>query len=215
MKKSALLGILIIGLLMAGAGIKAQEFYYGIERASAISTQYHRPLGLCAGYVFLFKRDKKLIVDFTANYSYQTYNIIKISHVLGSSFDVRQVKPKNWWFSLSSSYIFRVFSGSCLVIRMGPQVSLNYFLCSEQVREIPSATQPDRSYPDKNRYLNRPGFGGNLEFEFKGLLEKNVSIITSFTPQLIAYGKVLVKNDNVEGSMLTVATRLGLRYRLF
>jgi hypothetical protein len=215
MKKSAIPVLLIAGLLLAGMGIKAQEFYYGIERASAISAQYHRPLGLCAGYVFLFKQDKKLIVDFTANYSHQTYNVIKVSHVLGSSFDVRQVKPQNWWFSLSSSFNFRVFSGSCLVIRMGPQVSLNYFLCKEQVRDIPTATQPDRTYLDKNRYLNRPGLGGNLELEFKGLLEKNVSIITSFTPQIIAYGKFLTTDTSVEGAMLTIASRLGLRYRLF
>ena len=215
MKKFPLSVLFIAGFLLACNGIRAQEYHFGFAGASAVSVQYHRPPGLYAGYVFPFKQERKLIVDFAVNYSYQSYNVINISHVLGSSFDVRKVKPQNWWFSLSSSFNFRVFSGSCLIIRMGPLVSLNYFICKEQVHEIPTETQPDRTYQDKNNYLNRPGLGGNIEAEFKGLLKKNISIIASCTPQVIAYGNFFPKDVTVEGSILAITSHLGLRYRIY
>jgi len=207
--------ILATGILLAGMGSIAQEFNFGIAGTSAASVQYHRPPGFYAGYVFLLDQDKRLVVDFAASYSFRTYNVISVGQVLGSSFDVRQVKPQNWWFSLSSSYNFRVFSGGSLVLRMGPRLSLNYFICNEKVREIPTASQPDRTYQDKNNYLNRPGLGGNFEVEIKGLFRKTISIIASVSPQIIVYGKFITQDSTVEGSILAITSRLGLRYRLF
>jgi hypothetical protein len=204
--------IILIVFLLTGMVLNAQEFSFGVSHTSARSTQFSKPVGIYVDYSYAINQKMKWNIGVLANFSYQAYDRITFNNNTGNSYLVDKVQPQSSWFSLSSSLNFDIFSRGCLIVWVGPQISINYFICNEVVQQIPTGVQEDRTYRDKHNYLNRIGAGGICEFELKGLFRKKISIILSFSPQIIVFGKPLDKTSNIDRTILANISRLGLRY---
>jgi len=202
--------ILII-FLLAGFGLQAQEISFGYAHTSAISTQFKKPVGLYVGYSKSINQKIKINVDVLSNYSYQYYDLIFHNDADPGKYFAYKVNPDNLWLSLSSSLTFRSFSRGCLTFFMGPQVSLNYFFCNEKIHSIPTVYNSESTHQDKKHFLNKLGVGWNFEFELKGIFGKKISIISSFTPQIITYD-FYVMGGHTDWFILANISRIGLRY---
>ncbi len=200
-------------LVLAGTASQSQEYYFGLSTTAASSTQYRQPAGLYGGYCYSINQDLKWHIDVLANFSYRSYDRITFDNNTGQGYFVNKIQPQSWWLALSSHLNWEVFARGCLVVSVGPMLSINYFISNELIQDIPTNTQTDRTYRRQHNNLNRPGFGGNLEFELEGLFRKRVSIITSISPQVIFFGKAMVSGGD-EGAIVANISRLGLRYKL-
>ena len=197
--------VILIIFLFLYIGLTSQEISFGYAHTNSSSTQFRKPIGLNIGYTQPVSRILKINIDVLANYSFWHYDLIEFNTVTSSGYLVYEVKPDNFWFSLSGSVNLKIISRGCLTLSMGPQISLNYFLFNELIHEIPTVYSKERTYRDQYNYLNRLGIGVNFESEVKGFSGKNISIITSLTPQFL--------NGRPEvGGILANITRIGLRY---
>lgn len=204
--------LLLIIFSLAGYGLIAQEFTFGVSGTSAASIQFNRPVGIYGAYTRKLNQKLKWDIDLLANFSLKKYDRITFNEVAGTGYVINKVQPSNTWLQLSTSLNFSVLSRVYLNLAVGPQISLNYFFCSEQILDITSSTLAGETYRHKVNYLNRPGVGGNIQLELKGLFRKKVTIIASLTPQAIVYGKLFEEGSNVEGVITAVTTRFGVRY---
>jgi hypothetical protein len=189
---------------------KSQEMTFGISGTAAVSTQFNRPVGVFGSYSWTINQKMRWNIDLLANFSLSDYNRIQLNKNTGVGYIIEKTQPQSIWLALSTSATFNVFSRGCLNLWLGPLVSINNFFCNEEIMEIPT----ERIYRDKHNYLFRPGIGGNIEIELKGIFRKKMSLVTSFQPQVALYGKIGDDGSNVEGTILANITRIGLRYQL-
>jgi hypothetical protein len=201
-------------ILACSAGLSAQEFSFGISFSGTAAKQFQKPLGIFGSYTYSINQDLDLHVNLQIANSFLLYDQITFNSSTGSGYLVNKVRPQNYWMALSAHLNFMVFDRGCLEISAGPQLSVNYFFANELIQDIPTDTQEDRTYHRKIKYLNRPGFGANLEFELTGLSRKKMSFFTSLTPQIILFGPAGVRPSDVQGAIVGNTTRVGIRYQI-
>ncbi len=206
MRIAAILLVFFLSILSA----RTQELNFGLTGTAAVSTQFNRPVGIYGVYSWTVNQRTRWSIDLLLNLSLSEYNRIQLNRNTGTGYIIEKTQPNNFWLAVSSSVTFNVFTRGCFNLWLGPQVSVNNFFCDEEITEIPA----ERVYRDKHNYLLRPGIGGNVEVELKGLFQKKISVVTSIQPQFMFYGKVGDDGSNVEGTMLANVTRIGLRYKL-
>jgi hypothetical protein len=197
----------LILFLLLPPGLTAQEISFGYSHTSTSSTQFRKPVGFNIGYTQHINQLLKININVLASYSFWHYDQIEFNTVTSGSYLVYEVKPGNLWFSVSGSVNLKIMSRGCFTLSVGPQISLNYFLFNELIHEIPTSYSKERTYRDQYNYLNRLGIGVNFESEIKGFLNKNISIVTSLTPQIV--------NGRPRGDgILASISQIGLRYSL-
>jgi len=202
----------IIIILLAGIGLQAQELSFGYSHTFAFSTQFKHPVGLYVGYTKSVSQKVKINADLLSNYSFQWYhNIVKLDAEPGT-YLAYNIKPNNLWLSLSASATFRTFSKNGFNIYIGPQVSLNYFFCDEKLKNL-TGIHETTTIQEKENFLNKVGIGCNFEFELKELLGKRLSVVASFTPQIITYD-FYEMGGNTDWFILANVSRVGLRYNI-
>jgi hypothetical protein len=202
--------VILLCIAQLTLSAKPQEMTFGLSTTAAVSTQFNRPVGIYGSYSWTVNQKMRWGFDLLANFSLSDYNRIQLNKNTGVGYVIEITQPQSIWLALSTSATFNVFTRGCLNLWLGPQLSVNNFFCNEEIMEIPA----ERVYRDKHNYLMRPGIGGNIEIELKGIFRKKMSLVTSFQPQITLYGKVGDDGSNVEGTLLANITRIGLRYQL-